>query len=163
MTTFSSVKEVSDATSGGAASADLIDRLVWTSVFGKDAEVRGVARFTVRSLAAKAGIRPASIHDLYIAMGRGDGLLDIRSASVANESFQAGDAFVTSGTGGIFPPNIPVARVTKPSNDTALGSVFANPDALDFALVLRSFMPEPPPAPKPSPTPTPPARSKAAP
>src|SRR5207247_7067078 len=26
----------------------------------------------VRSLAAKAGIRPASIHDLYIAMGRGD-------------------------------------------------------------------------------------------
>jgi len=72
MTTFSSVKEVSDAASGGAASADLIDRLVWTSVFGKDAEVRGVARFTVRSLAAKAGIRPASIHDLYIAMGRGD-------------------------------------------------------------------------------------------
>ena len=41
-------------------------------MFGKDAELRGVARFTLRTLAAKAGIRPASIHDLYIAMGRGD-------------------------------------------------------------------------------------------
>jgi tRNA sulfurtransferase ThiI len=72
MTTFQSVKDLSDATSAGAASADLVDRLVWTSVFGKDAELRGTARFTVRTLAAAAGIRPASIHDLYMAMGRGD-------------------------------------------------------------------------------------------
>ena len=72
MTTFQSVKDLSDATTAGAASADLVDRLVWTSVFGKDAELRGTARFTVRTLAAAAGIRPASIHDLYMAMGRGD-------------------------------------------------------------------------------------------
>ena len=72
MTTFQSVKELSDATSAGTVSADLVDRLVWTSVFGKDAELRGVARFTLRTLAAAAGIRPASIHDLYLAMGLGD-------------------------------------------------------------------------------------------
>ena len=72
MTTFQSVKDLSEATSGGAASVDLIDRLVWTSVFGKDAELRGGARFALRTLAAKAGIRPTSIHDLYLAMGRGD-------------------------------------------------------------------------------------------
>jgi fructose/tagatose bisphosphate aldolase len=72
MTTFQTAKELSDATSGGAASAELVDRLVWTSVFGRDAELRGTARFTVRTLAAKAGIRPASIHDLYLAMGRGE-------------------------------------------------------------------------------------------
>ena len=72
MTTFQNVKELADATSDGAASAELTDRLVWTSVFGKDAELRGAARFTVRTLAARAGIRPASIHDLYLAMGRGD-------------------------------------------------------------------------------------------
>src|SRR5215831_792565 len=30
------------------------------------------ARWEVRSRAAAAGIRPASIHDLYMAMGRGD-------------------------------------------------------------------------------------------
>ena len=34
--------------------------------------LRGTARWIIRSLAAAAGIRPASIHDLYMAMGRGD-------------------------------------------------------------------------------------------
>jgi len=49
-----------------------IDELVWTAVFGETAEARGVARWEVRSRAAAAGILPASIHDLYMAMGRGD-------------------------------------------------------------------------------------------
>src|SRR6266498_4506692 len=49
-----------------------IDELVWTAVFGEAAENRGVARWQIRSQAAAAGIRPASIHDLYLAMGRGD-------------------------------------------------------------------------------------------
>src|SRR5437763_7663092 len=54
------------------ATAHEVDTLAWAAVFGRDAERRGVARYTVRTLAAKAGIRPASIHDLYLAMGRGD-------------------------------------------------------------------------------------------
>jgi fructose/tagatose bisphosphate aldolase len=84
--TFQSVKEMTDAvkpaatvlsdrvsvTNAGEVSGDLVDRLVWTSVFGGDAELKGTARWIVRSLAAAAGIRPASIHDLYMAMGRGD-------------------------------------------------------------------------------------------
>jgi len=83
---FQSVKEMSDAvkpaatvlsdrvsvTNGAAVTGDLIDRLVATAVFGTDADLRGTARWIVRSLAAAAGIRPASIHDLYMAMGRGD-------------------------------------------------------------------------------------------
>jgi fructose/tagatose bisphosphate aldolase len=83
---FQSVKEMSGAvkpaatvltdrvsvTDSGAVSSDLIDRLVATAVFGQDAELRGTARWIVRSLAAASGIRPASIHDLYMAMGRGD-------------------------------------------------------------------------------------------
>ncbi|HEX7139945.1 MAG TPA: class II fructose-bisphosphate aldolase [Vicinamibacterales bacterium] len=66
---FQSLKEM---TVTGAPSADLIDRLVWTAVFGAEPELRGTARFNLRTAAASAGIRPASIHDLYIAMGRGD-------------------------------------------------------------------------------------------
>src|SRR5437763_14140813 len=54
------------------ATAHEVDTLAWAAVFGRDAERRGVARYTVRTLAAKAGIRPASIHDLYLAMGRGE-------------------------------------------------------------------------------------------
>jgi fructose/tagatose bisphosphate aldolase len=49
-----------------------IDELVWAAVFGESAEVRGAARWNIRTQAAAAGIRPSSIHDLYMAMGRGD-------------------------------------------------------------------------------------------
>jgi rod shape-determining protein MreC len=90
-----------------------------------------------------------------IAAGRGDGLLDIRSASLSSGEFKAGDTFVTSGTGGVFPPNIPVARVIKTSRDSGVAEPSANPDSLDFALVQRSFLPEPPPMPTPTPTSTP--------
>ncbi len=88
-----------------------------------------------------------------IARGRGDGLLDIRSATIASGQFAAGDTFVTSGTGGIFSPNIPVARVIRTEGDAAIALPAANPDSLDFALVQQSFLPEPAPSPTPSPTP----------
>src|SRR5438552_2263820 len=84
--TFQSLREMSDAvkpaatvlsdrvsvSDTGAVTGALVDRLVWTSVFGQDAELRGTARWIIRTQAAAAGIRPASIHDLYMAMGRGD-------------------------------------------------------------------------------------------
>lgn len=79
-----------------------------------------------------------------IASGRGDGLIDIRSASVAALTFQAGDAFVTSGTGGIFPPDVPVGRVIHTTGDIAVAQPAANPDALDFAMVQQIFLPPPP-------------------
>ena len=72
---YQSVKEMQDVIAAGVtgpAAADVVDRLAWTAAFGADAEIRGTARWTVRTLAAAAGIRPASIHDLYIAMGRGE-------------------------------------------------------------------------------------------
>lgn len=66
---FQSVKEM---TSVAPLTPETIDRLVWTAVFGADPELRGTARWNIRTAAAAAGIRPSSIHDLYIAMGRGD-------------------------------------------------------------------------------------------
>src|SRR6185369_16361589 len=65
-------ESIHDITAAGVASAETIDRLVWTAAFGETAELRGTARASIRTAAAAAGIRPASIHDLYIAMGRGD-------------------------------------------------------------------------------------------
>jgi fructose/tagatose bisphosphate aldolase len=55
-----------------AVAGDLVDRLAWTAAFGKDPELRGTARWIIRSVAGAAGIQPASIHDLYMAVGRGD-------------------------------------------------------------------------------------------
>ena len=58
-------------TDAAALSAELIDRLAWTAAFGASVEIKGTARCVIRSVAAAAGVRPASIHDLYLAMGQG--------------------------------------------------------------------------------------------
>lgn len=84
-----------------------------------------------------------------IVSGRGDGQLDVRSANSANIPFKAGDLFVTSGTGGLYPPNIPVARVAADARDTAPARMLANPDSLDYALVQRAFLPALPAPPAP--------------
>lgn len=47
------------------------DRLVWQAVFGTDEE-REAARWLLWELGQATGARPASIHDLYIARGRGE-------------------------------------------------------------------------------------------
>ncbi len=90
-----------------------------------------------------------------LAAGRGDGLIDIRTIDTADGHFRPGDIFVTSGTGGIFVPGVPVARVLRAGTESAPARPFARPDVLDFAIVHRAFMPPPPPAPVPSPTPAP--------
>src|SRR3954469_16784721 len=82
---FDSLKELSAAvrpaatvsgdklavTNGAALTSDVIDRLAWTAGVGTHPELKGAARWIIRAVAAAAGIRPASIHDLYIAMGAG--------------------------------------------------------------------------------------------
>ncbi len=80
-----------------------------------------------------------------IAAGRGDGRVDIRSVNATNVRFAQGDMFVTSGTGGLYGPGVPVAQVERTGSDSVLAVPFAAPDSLDFALVERPFMPMPPP------------------
>lgn len=79
-----------------------------------------------------------------IAAGRGDGRVDIRSVNATNVRFAPGDMFVTSGTGGIYAPGVPVAQVDRAGMDSVVATPFVAPDALDFALVERPFMPMPP-------------------
>lgn len=50
---------------------DALDRLVWTGVFAKG-EVRDLARQGVFDQCRSSGLYPASIHDLYIARGKGE-------------------------------------------------------------------------------------------
>ncbi|MEH3123696.1 MAG: rod shape-determining protein MreC [Sphingomonas phyllosphaerae] len=89
-----------------------------------------------------------------LAAGRGDGLIDIRTIDTADGKFRPGDIFVTSGTGGMFVPGVPVARVLRDGTDSAPARPFARPDTLDVAIVHRAFMPPPPPTPTPASTPT---------
>ncbi len=63
--------ELRHATAGlSSGNREAIDRLVWTGVFGP-ADLREAARAAIATQARSAGLYPASIHDLYLARGRG--------------------------------------------------------------------------------------------
>lgn len=79
-----------------------------------------------------------------IANGRGDGLLEISPISLSDTRFRVGDVLVSSGTGGLYPPNIPVARIIGRSRDGALARPFEQPDTLDYAVVQQIFFRAPP-------------------
>ncbi len=60
--------EIKDA---GKLRASVIDDMVWTAVFAEDAELCNAARGLIHDMAIAAGNIPSSIHDLYMACGRG--------------------------------------------------------------------------------------------
>jgi fructose/tagatose bisphosphate aldolase len=49
-----------------------IDRIVRAAVFGDDQDVRDTARWLIGEIGSALGVIPASIHELYIARGRGE-------------------------------------------------------------------------------------------
>ena len=50
----------------------LIDMLIFNSVFNENKEVKGNCRWLIKSTALNLGVRLASIQELYDAMGRGE-------------------------------------------------------------------------------------------
>ncbi|WP_309601283.1 rod shape-determining protein MreC [Sphingomonas sp.] len=76
-----------------------------------------------------------------ISTGRGDGTVDIRPLEVGRNPFKRGDIIVTSGTGGLYPPLVPIARIIRLDDDGALGLPLADPSKSSFAIVERVFEP----------------------
>jgi rod shape-determining protein MreC len=76
-----------------------------------------------------------------ISTGRGDGTVDIRPLEVGRNPFKRGDIIVTSGTGGLYPPLVPIARIVRLDDDGALGVPLADPSNSSFAIVERVFEP----------------------
>nr|WP_314444496.1 rod shape-determining protein MreC [uncultured Sphingomonas sp.] len=74
-----------------------------------------------------------------IATGRGDGTIDLRPLEVGRNPFRRGDLVVTSGTGGLYPPNVPVARVIRLDDDGAIALPMADPSKVSFATVERPY------------------------
>jgi fructose/tagatose bisphosphate aldolase len=104
---FASVRELTEALKGvatlltdrvtisAAPPAELIDRLAHTAAFGADAELKGTARWVIQHLGAAAGIRFASIHDLYMAMGRGEaGGFTVPAINVRALAYDTGRAVI---------------------------------------------------------------------
>ena len=70
-----------------------------------------------------------------LATGTGDGTIVLKTLIAGATPFRRGDLVVTSGAGGIYPPNIPVAVVISTSRDTAIARPLADPSRIDFAIV----------------------------
>jgi rod shape-determining protein MreC len=77
-----------------------------------------------------------------ISQGRGDGTVDLRPLEVGRNPFRPGDIVVTSGTGGLYPPLVPVARVVRLDDDGAIARPIADPASASFALVEQPYEPE---------------------
>jgi len=76
-----------------------------------------------------------------IAQGRGDGTVDVRPLEVGRNPFKRGDIIITSGTGGLYPPLVPIARVVKLDDDGAVALPLADPSMTSFAIVEAPFEP----------------------
>lgn len=76
-----------------------------------------------------------------IAQGRGDGTIDVRPLEVGRNPFKRGDIIVTSGTGGLYPPLVPIARIVKLDDDGAVALPLADPSTISFAIVEAPFEP----------------------
>jgi rod shape-determining protein MreC len=77
-----------------------------------------------------------------ISQGRGDGTVDVRPLEVGRNPFRRGDIIVTSGTGGLYPPLVPIARVVKLDDDGAVAIPLADPANTSFATVEPPYEPE---------------------
>lgn len=71
--------------------------------------------------------------------GGSNGRIEIRLINSGTNPIHKGDVFVTSGSGGIYPPNIPVAVATAPHHDGAQGHLASDPADADFVVVMPVF------------------------
>ena len=77
-----------------------------------------------------------------IAQGRGDGTIELKPLEVGENPFKRGDLVVTSGTGGLYHPLVPLARVVRTEGDNAIARPLADPAAINFAIVQQPYEPE---------------------
>ena len=76
-----------------------------------------------------------------ISTGRGDGTVDLRPLEVGRNPFKPGDIVITSGTGGLYPPLVPIAKVVRLDDDGAIAMPIADPSRVSFAIVEPPFEP----------------------
>ncbi len=71
--------------------------------------------------------------------GASNGRIDIRLINMGVNPVKKGDVFVTSGSGGLYPPGIPVAVATDPHRDGATGHLAADPADNEFVVVEPAY------------------------
>ena len=131
-----------------AGSSDGVQpRMPVRSAMGLVGQVTDVGSFASRVMliSDKLSLVPATLLRAQIpviAEGRGDGTVAVRPLEVGRNPFRRGDVIVTSGTGGIYPPLVPVARVLRLDEYGAIASPIADPSRVNFAMVERPYEPQ---------------------
>lgn len=74
-----------------------------------------------------------------LASGLGNGLVMIRPIDIGVNPFKIGDIVSTSGNGGLYPPNVPYARVIRKTSDGAVAVPLASPGNSPYVLVMRPY------------------------
>lgn len=96
--------------------------------------------------ASSVPVRVLRTGQAALIAGRGDPVLEVRAPQAGPQPFRRGDVLVTSGTGGVFPADIPVAVVVSVNGEVAGARPLADPARLDLAIVLPEVVSAPPPA-----------------
>ncbi|GGY97707.1 rod shape-determining protein MreC [Novosphingobium colocasiae] len=94
------------------------------------------------------------------AQGNGDGTLRIRLINLGINPLKKGDMLVTSGSGGLYRPDTPIAMVDRVLRDGAIARVLSNPGDADYVLVERAWA-QVAPAPTAAPSTAPPTEAAA--
>lgn len=76
-----------------------------------------------------------------IATGHGDGTIDLKTLELGENPFRRGDVLVTSGVGGVYPPDIPVAVVVSVAGERTVAKPLADPANVEYAVVLGIYQP----------------------
>jgi rod shape-determining protein MreC len=87
-------------------------------------------------------VRRASDGVPAFVQGATNGRVAIRLINSGIATLHKGDLFVTSGSGGIYAPGVPVAVVTEPGRDGAVGLLTGDPADADYVTVEQSYQPE---------------------
>jgi rod shape-determining protein MreC len=74
-----------------------------------------------------------------LASGMGNGLVMIRPIDLGVNPFKNGDIISTSGNGGLYPPNVPYARVIRKTVDGAMAVPLAAPGNSPYVIVMRPY------------------------
>lgn len=83
--------------------------------------------------------------DAALAAGDADGRLLVRTIDADRNPFRPGDLLVTSGVGGTFAPDIPVAVVVELDSEGAIARPLARPERLREVVVETPYAAPPPP------------------
>jgi rod shape-determining protein MreC len=105
----------------------------------------GVFSSRILLISDRANIVPARLlrtGQAVIAQGRGDGSIEVKPLEVGRNPFQQGDLIITSGTGGLYPPLVPIARVSRLDGDNAIALPLADPASISFAIAMLPYEPE---------------------